>query len=208
MLLLILFAALVCDAKRMSLSVHNKIPRTPLNKYVHARTGSPTGSSIPLKGGLLTSGAYYLNVTIGSETFEVLFDTGSSNLAIPASTCSSCSGAPSYSGGTPVPFPSPRCSVCAPSGLYQDPAHCVDMQPFGTGSDQCGFGITYGGASSALLGELVTDNVALTPELINPQFVFGKITQMLPTSSFPVNHLFIVCLLFNPSHLNYLDRKW
>merc|ERR1711991_277886 len=52
----------------------------------HFRAGS---HAVPMNGGYLTTGAYFMDITVGSldQTFSVLVDAGSSNLALPSPSC-------------------------------------------------------------------------------------------------------------------------
>jgi len=84
--------------------------------YKEWRRGS---ASVPLPGGYLTLGAYYTTVSLGTppQNYTVLYDTGSSNLAIPGVKCNSCGSGTAFDitksrSAKPVPFGSALCNVC------------------------------------------------------------------------------------------------
>jgi len=100
--------------------------------------------------------------------FNVLVDTGSSNLGIPTLGCPNCGGPQ-----TPIYDPkgsvtskavlcnSAACNLCNPNGgdcLYGPPICAVYPE---YADEVCAFGITYGGGSSALGGILIDDVTCL-----------------------------------------------
>jgi hypothetical protein len=62
-----------------------------------APEAGPSVLAVPLSG--CNSDAYSAPVTIGSQPFQLLLDTGSSSLGVAASTCSNCNVSPEYTPG-------------------------------------------------------------------------------------------------------------
>jgi len=95
-----------------------------------------------------------------------LIDTGSSNTAVGGLLCSDC-GKELYnpkdsSSSNPLGCQDKACLKCNPNGSTTD---CVFgnpiCSPLSFTEDACGFGISYGGGSSALEGAYVTDILCL-----------------------------------------------
>jgi hypothetical protein len=199
----LLLLSLVLSAECFSIPMHRAAHRFDKqrpqllhrNKYM-APNGLAVGSSIPMGGGWLTLGAYYLNVSVGSppQVLPMLVDTGSSNTVMPATTsCPTCSGPffnPAQSStARPIGFPSATCNVCSPPGDFNTTTRCVYGEPFqarvgGFGSTPtCGFGVTYGGGSSEIGGGLFTDDVSFGG-LSLQSAPLGLITSTAPNGAF------------------------
>jgi len=125
------------------------------------------GGYLPMSGGYLTTGAYFVNLTVGIPpvNFTVLVDTGSSNTAIPSVDCMSCSNTTLYnpdlsSTGFPILCGSPTCLKCNPEdnaqGCVFGSPYCSSVRP-----QNCGFGISYGGGSSMLYGAYESELLCL-----------------------------------------------
>jgi hypothetical protein len=89
---------------------------------VRDRTFYRAGSVIPMAGGFVSLGYYYVNVSVGTQSFSLLLDTGSSNLAVPGVQCPTCGSDPNRYDPSKsrtaqiVPFNSAQCAVCSPDG--------------------------------------------------------------------------------------------
>jgi len=145
------------------------------------------GGTIPMKGGVLTIGTYYAEATVGTppQTFNFLIDTGSSNIVVPARTCTTCGNRTSFDPRTsvtykPLPCTSHECHVCTPDGRTENcvfgPSYCL------AGTSNCAFGISYGGGSSLLEGFWAHDEVCLGRMCVNA--TFGMATAEYPAASF------------------------
>jgi len=155
----------------------------------HFRAGS---HAVPMNGGYLTTGAYFMDITVGSldQTFSVLVDTGSSNLALPSPSCNcGTSNAtvyydPAKSKTSAVPScTSPFCQACVPVGYNLTACPFGEVSCGGGKNDEiCPFGISYGGGSSALGGYWATDKVCLG-EACAYNAVVGAITEQVLFSS-------------------------
>jgi len=157
--------------------------------YKEWRRGS---SSLPLPGGYLTIGAYYTTVNLGTppQNYTVLYDTGSSNLAVPGAKCNSCGSGKAYdptasSSSQIVKFDTPQCSVCNNDGSK----NCLfgPTYPEPSNPALCGMGISYGGGSSYLTGPLVYDQVGWAGFTVTSGFVV--MIENIPAASFSVNPL-------------------
>jgi hypothetical protein len=137
------------------------------------------GSVIPMNGGVLTIGAYYLNITVGTgagqQTFNVIVDTGSSNTAVPSVPCPACQAPAVYNRSSsptarPLPCDDPMCLNCLPTAVGSTAvpeggtnATCVFGEPICRGeTDHCGFAVSYGGSSSGTAGAITRDLACFT----------------------------------------------
>lgn len=149
-------------------------------------------SSIALPGGYLTLGAYYTTVCLGSpcQNYTVLYDTGSSNLAIPSVKCNSCGSGKAYDPSLSrtvewVNFGTTLCNQCNSDGS----TNCLFGQPYPEPSNMslCGIGISYGGGSSFFTGPLVYDQVTWAGMSVVSGFI--PMIENIPSASFSVNPL-------------------
>eukprot|EP01111_Echinosteliopsis_oligospora_P011016 TRINITY_DN3532_c1_g1_i1.p1 TRINITY_DN3532_c1_g1~~TRINITY_DN3532_c1_g1_i1.p1 ORF type:complete len:376 (+),score=93.40 TRINITY_DN3532_c1_g1_i1:75-1202(+) len=133
-----------------------------------------------MNGGVLTLGAYFTDVEIGSpaQTFSVLIDTGSSNLVVPAKGCETCGNGPQFdpsssSSFSAVPFHGDYCSKCNPD---EGASECIFGSPYSwANTTHCGFGITYGGGSSGLGGYWAMDKVCWGGLCVDATFGMGEL---------------------------------
>jgi len=126
--------------------------------------------------------------------FNVLIDTGSSNLALPAIDCdSSCNNTrmlynPHASDTAQiVSFAEHRCQVC---GTGHDSRDCEFGQayPALVDASRCGYGLSYGGGSSYIAGYVVDEQVTFGAYTVRNMII--PITTQVPTGAFtaaPVN---------------------
>ncbi|KNC52002.1 pregnancy-associated glycoprotein 6 [Thecamonas trahens ATCC 50062] len=121
---------------------------------------------VPMSGGLLTLGAYYINVTIGSQPFLALVDTGSSNIWV--------TGYKPDAKYAPVACNSPVCQKCNTDGS----GSCLFGPPM-CENEVCQFGITYGGGGSLAAGPLATDTICVGG-LCTDSAPFGRVETNLP----------------------------
>eukprot|EP01126_Amoeba_proteus_P061998 TRINITY_DN8374_c0_g2_i3.p1 TRINITY_DN8374_c0_g2~~TRINITY_DN8374_c0_g2_i3.p1 ORF type:complete len:265 (+),score=33.57 TRINITY_DN8374_c0_g2_i3:106-900(+) len=186
MILLSFLALFLCLVNSRSIPIH----RHP-NRWTSEKQHASVGNSVPMKGGILTLGAYYAEVTIGTPpvTFSLLIDSGSSNLAIPLVNCTTCGGQgvqhfdPSRSSTfEQVSCNEPACLKCSPESYFHDTAKCVFGQPL-CNDDKCGYGITYGGGSSGIAGWIGRDTVCFGGFCV-PAHNIILITREVPSNSF------------------------
>jgi saccharopepsin len=157
-----------------------------------SRAAYRAGQPIPVSGGVLVLGTYYINITIGepAQSFNVLLDTGSSNIGVPSSACTApaCTQPGSRYDvsasmtGSPVLFDSKMCATCNPDGSTTD---CLYAKPYPSywNTSQCGYGVSYGGGSSYMAGFLATDTVRVGDYSIKQQ-AFVAVIGQAPANSF------------------------
>ena len=93
----------------VALCTANALIRIPLKKskslrqisYEHGDFHVPQGlkgtnSDFPVPLHNFQDAQYYGPISVGGQQFQVIFDTGSSNLWVPAQNCSSCGSHPKY----------------------------------------------------------------------------------------------------------------
>lgn len=183
--LVILLTLTVCSTAEHTLYLRHKPPVFIASDDAH--NTEPTFASlrsIPLNGGLLVSGAYFTELTVGTgpgqRKFNTIIDTGSSNIGIPSVGCSTCNVKPEQLyNATASPTAKPLscndgfCRNCVPTtvGSSALPANwaneesCVFGLPSGcfSADNQCTFGITYGGGGGgAAVGTIVEDQVCFS----------------------------------------------
>jgi len=178
---------------------HHKFTRNPPNsKFVHKkaktmsdfRAGGAPQVGIDIYGGLLSLGAYYLPIGLGTPAvqFNVLFDTGSSNLAIPGPNCGTCGTGQVYSPANSSTSASVLCNsnACRSCTITGGQSNCLYGQPYCSTSTPgvCGEGISYGGGSSFLTGALYTDTVTLPGDVMVKDASVIAIDFSVPTASF------------------------
>ena len=126
LLLVLLTGALYGEAKfsikmkRQANHFHDYSSKSP------APTVSRPGKVVPMEGGFMTIGSYYVSLAVGSppQNFNLLLDTGSSNTALPAQGCASCNTSITYNPSksstySPLPCHSNACTkVCILSNIY------------------------------------------------------------------------------------------
>jgi len=153
-----------------------------------------SGSMVPMNGSYLTIGSYYSSISIGSpgQTFTVLIDTGSSNLAVPIKGCATCGdqNIPKFDPSQSSTFSvlgcnDARCMKCSPRSYFNNVTKCAFQQPFCSiePSGSCGFGITYGGGSSGISGFVGYDQVCFGGYCLKDHNVV-YITEETPANSF------------------------
>jgi hypothetical protein len=129
---------------------------------------------MPLGGGVLTLGYYFLNITVNQVPLALLFDTGSSNLAFSAEAAAKIRA-------SPVSFASAECAACSVTPgercLFGDPERAAGQE------DLCGMSISYGGGSSYIQGVLNKAHVEIDG-LAVPNASVVAITRELPAGSF------------------------
>lgn len=157
------------------------------------------GNSIPMNGGVLTLGAYFLELTVGTgagqQTFDVLVDTGSSNTAVPSVGCTSCQTSALYNASASPTSSLLECSAamcqnCAPVAVGTDvvpPDANLSTCLYNGGGpmcsgEQCGFGISYGGSGTAIAGTIVQD-VACLPGGLCSSIYIDQITTEYPNGT-------------------------
>eukprot|EP01127_Copromyxa_protea_P007480 TRINITY_DN17391_c0_g1_i1.p1 TRINITY_DN17391_c0_g1~~TRINITY_DN17391_c0_g1_i1.p1 ORF type:complete len:421 (+),score=75.07 TRINITY_DN17391_c0_g1_i1:28-1290(+) len=154
-------------------------------------TTSKVGNSVPMNGGVLTLGAYYAEVTIGSppQKFSVLIDTGSSNLAVPLEGCKTCGGSdvhhfvPANSRTYQnVGCQSKACLKCSPEDYFGNTSKCVFGQPTCSTEGHCGYAITYGGGGSGISGFVATDEVCFGEHCVASHNII-LMTREIPAAS-------------------------
>jgi hypothetical protein len=96
---------------------------------------TPAVITVPLTG--CNEGAYLAEVEIGSQSFELMVDTGSGTLAVASTTCATCGVSPLYT-------PGPQ--------AVDDDASVMDI--YGDGLDASG------GSGGGWIGEVYTDRVS------------------------------------------------
>eukprot|EP01116_Phalansterium_solitarium_P014102 TRINITY_DN31626_c0_g1_i1.p1 TRINITY_DN31626_c0_g1~~TRINITY_DN31626_c0_g1_i1.p1 ORF type:complete len:519 (-),score=145.36 TRINITY_DN31626_c0_g1_i1:353-1909(-) len=143
------------DSQRNASGVLVPIVRGPagvVRRYRNSPLLNPSlsGYDIPLEG---ISAEYFCTMNIGSPglMFTVQVDTGSSLLAVPDITCSTCNSNVGYNASAS----STAALVACNSGS------CSAGSCFGT-SNTCGFSISYGDGAS-ITGTVVVDQVQLGP---------------------------------------------
>ena len=160
------------------------------------------GGVIPMNGGVLTIGAYFLNLTIGTgagqQTFNVIVDTGSSNTAIPSVACPSCQAPGLYNHtasptAQPLPCSNSMCANCIPTevGSVAVPtpvpgqnASCLyGGASCHTPADHCGFAISYGGSSSATAGSITLDQACFAGTSLCSQIYVDEIHNEYPVAT-------------------------
>lgn len=173
---LVAMIASTCTAKPTTMKLRKQVDTFHAGAKITSRDRHALRNAIPMNGGVLTLGAYFTSIVIGSgsgeRTFDAIVDTGSSNTAIPSTGCTNC-GTPAtavYNASqspTAVPLAcgDAMCQNCAPTAVGSNSVpsgsnttHC----PYG-GPEcdqvtlQCRFSISYGGSSSATAGTTVQD---------------------------------------------------
>jgi len=110
-------------------------------------------------------GAYFLNITVGGNTFDVLLDTGSSNLVLPSLPDSS----------SVIECGTSDCNNCIPSNARTARASeytCSFGPPICNTDNSCAFQISYGGGALQSNGTLYSDKVCISPDLCTSS-IFG-----------------------------------
>lgn len=165
------------------------------------RDRKSVGRALPMNGGILTLGAYFTSVSVGTgagqQVFDAIVDTGSSNTAIPSVGCTECSTAALYNAAaspTSVPLScgDAMCQNCAPTdvGSMDVPAtanttHCLYGRPqCDQNSEQCRFSISYGGSSSATAGTTVKDVACLGGNICGITYI-NQILEEFPVGTQP-----------------------
>ena len=156
--------------------------------------------AMPMNGGVLTLGAYFVNITVGTgsgaRNFNALVDTGSSNTAVPSIGCTTCGPQPQpgYNASASPTSSSLRCnddfcqncrstsvgSSALPSDFNR--SSCLYQPKMCSTEGQCGYGISYGGSSSAISGVISSDTICLDGSLCAPTFVY-EITGQYPAGN-------------------------
>lgn len=120
-------------------------------------------SMVAASGGVTILGAYYIEVRVGGQPFNLLLDTGSSNTAVASTLCgSTCGAGKQYDpeASAAVPFAGHGCKQCLPTG---ETSPCPFGEPinatFAGRPESCGAVVSYGGGSSFLAGVLTRDTV-------------------------------------------------
>lgn len=155
------------------------------------------GNSIPMNGGVLTLGAYFMELTVGTgagqQTFDVIVDTGSSNTAVPSVGCTTCQSSALYNASasptaSSLACSAPMCQSCAPVAVGTDVvppnanlSTCLYGGPT-CSAGQCGFGISYGGSGTATAGTIVQD-IACFPGGLCSSIYLDQITAEYPAST-------------------------
>jgi len=147
--------------------VGNVIPLVRIPKVHNIHLSKRTaGETISIPGGVSTTGEFYAQVGVGTpaQSLYVQVDTGSSDLLVYGSTCTSCLGTASYtvaSSSTVAPVP------CHTSGYY-----CPTCSTF-DGVSACLYQDIYG--SGAANGTILTDKFSVG-HFSNIQVGFGYIS--------------------------------
>lgn len=197
--LLLYFFLSTVVAMKASLHLARKAHRFDKGPREGPLSWRQAGSSIPMNGGVLMLGAYFLELTVGTgdgqRTFDVLVDTGSSNTAVPSVGCTSCNAslsalynASASPSSSPLECSADMCQNCAPVAVGTDVvppganlSTCLYGGPTCTGG-QCGFGISYGGSGTAISGTIVQDTACFPGGLCSSIYV-DQITNEYPAST-------------------------
>eukprot|EP01013_Petalomonas_cantuscygni_P042274 TRINITY_DN7606_c0_g1_i1.p1 TRINITY_DN7606_c0_g1~~TRINITY_DN7606_c0_g1_i1.p1 ORF type:complete len:455 (-),score=88.69 TRINITY_DN7606_c0_g1_i1:142-1482(-) len=127
--------------------------------------GAPRGRAIPLGGSITTTYEFFVNVTVGTppQSFQLTFDTGSTDMVIYGADCEGCPANSTYFHGRSS---STFASVpCTGSGLDCDETNCWN--------GFCPYSVQYGGGAT-LKGPVGTDLVTIGA-LDGPRSHFGLI---------------------------------
>mmetsp|Transcript_948 Transcript_948/g.1837 ORF Transcript_948/g.1837 Transcript_948/m.1837 type:complete len:652 (-) Transcript_948:92-2047(-) len=148
----------------------------------------PVTGTVPLYGGITDVGEYYIQVKVGGQMVRVQIDTGSSSMALPMISCSSCRhGDKRYDPDKSTSESGPRnigcgsaecdmgsCSTRCGSCDSNNQACCAS----GDMSSVCGFFLAYGDGSGCA-GALVEDEIEWAPGMV----ARGTFGAMLSASS-------------------------
>jgi hypothetical protein len=169
-------AVTLCSAAPATLTLKKHPNSFDATKHIYSRDRHSLRNAVPMNGGVLTLGAYFTSVVVGTgagrQTFDAIVDTGSSNTALPSVGCASC-GTPAaqlYNAqASPTALPLScgdiMCQNCAPTAVGSNdvpPSANLTRCLYGgpecdPSSQQCRFSISYGGSSSATAGTTTMD---------------------------------------------------
>jgi Eukaryotic aspartyl protease len=180
---LLALSCLVLSASATSL----RLQRSPHRFQAHeGKTRTPHASlaevkpslgdsdvQVPMTGGLLTLGAYFVNMSIGkTQFFDALVDTGSSNIWVTGfKEAESKTYRPVSCGDAECR----RCNVDGSKSCLFGPPQCDN--------GQCGWGITYGGGGTMSTGVLGTDEICFAgadSSLCTSVSPFGEVRRNVP----------------------------
>lgn len=159
--------------------------------------------SIPMNGGWVTLGAYFVQLTVGTGdgavTFDAIVDTGSSNTAIPSVPCPACATNAKLYNYSQSPTSSllrcdePMCVNCQPTAVGSNalPAHWNDSsrclyrpRACDPNNGACGFGVSYGGSGTATAGSTAIDTICFNgTSLCAPKAYVNMIQQEFPVGT-------------------------
>lgn len=140
------------------------------------------GNAVPMNGGILNFGAFFINISVGSGAgksyFNTIVDTGSSNTAVPSFGCKTCGTSAVYQAdlsptARKLSCSSPMCTNCVPTPVgmadnalakgrfaLSNSTTCPYEAP-GCRDDACTFSISYGGSSTSTGGNIGQDVMCL-----------------------------------------------
>jgi len=127
---------------------------------------------LPMKGDINTLQAFYIQAALGSppQTLNLLVDTGSTDLIVPSSNCSSCGSIRHYNSySSTTSISSYSCSA------FSVPCSFCYV-------DSCGVGDVYGGGESTGVGFISSDLLSLSSNIprvkvILSQILFESVTE-------------------------------
>ena len=174
----------------------NGLSQEANHKKIHGAGRKSVGRHIPMSGGILTLGAFFLDLTVGTgagqQKFAVIVDTGSSNTAVPAVGCTRCATNQLYNASMsptsrPLACSDPMCTNCIPIPVGSASVPSGDQKcQYGNAvcyNDMCGFGFAYGGGGTGTEGTIVTDVACLANGTYCARIYLDQLQNEFPTGT-------------------------